>query len=82
MVMRFGILYQTRDLVMRAHPIVAVASAILVGLGVKLTFFSAPVAAVDREATRNVNIDGFQGRAEKLPVQKLHDMTFVFSIEE
>ena len=67
---------------MRAHPIVAIASVILVGLGVKLTFLSAPVASADRGPARNVNMNASPGQVTKLPVQKIHDMTFVFSNED
>jgi hypothetical protein len=67
---------------MRAHPIIAVVSIILIGVGVKLTFFSAPVASAVQDAARNVNIDAFQGKTRNLPVQKIHDMTFVFSNED
>ncbi|MDE5454292.1 hypothetical protein GWE18_15895 [Bradyrhizobium sp. CSA112] len=42
---------------MRAHPVVAVATLILVGVGVKLTFFSAPMAAADVRSTKSASID-------------------------
>jgi hypothetical protein len=67
---------------MRAHPVIVIASVILVGLGVKLTFFSASVASADRGSDRNVSMDASEGQTKNLPVQKIHDMTFVFSNED
>ena len=66
---------------MRAHPVVAVATLILVGVGVKLTFFSAPMAAADVRFTKSASIDvaEIQREIKDLPVENLHDMTFVSS---
>ena len=66
---------------MRAHPVIAVATLILVGVGVKLTFFSAPIAAADVGSTKSVSIDvsAMQHATKSLPAENFHDMTFVFS---
>ncbi|PJG55565.1 hypothetical protein CVM73_08335 [Bradyrhizobium forestalis] len=66
---------------MRAHPVVAVAILILVGVGVKLTFFSAPIAAAGVSSTKTVSIDvsGMHRAIKSLPAENFHDMTFVFS---
>jgi len=66
---------------MRTHPIVAVVTLILVGVGVKLTFFSAPIAAADVDSTKSVSTDvsGMHHAIKSLPEENFHDMTFVFS---
>lgn len=66
---------------MRAYHVIAVVAAILVGLGVKLTFFAAPTAkavSLPVEST-GVDVSQLHRNAENLPAQKIHDMTFVFS---
>lgn len=67
---------------MRVHPVIAITSVILVGLGLKLTFFAAPVASADRGSARNVSMPASEGPTKILPVHKIHDMTFVFSSED
>jgi hypothetical protein len=62
---------------MRSHPIITIVTVILVGFGVKLAFFSAPKAAADLGSTSSVGLSGPQ--TKMLPVEKVHDMTFVFS---
>lgn len=62
---------------MRSHPVIAIATVILIGFGVKLAFFSAPKAAADLGSTGRVGVSVAQ--IKTLPVQKVHDMTFVFS---
>jgi hypothetical protein len=71
---------QQEGTVMRAHPVVAVATLILVG--VKLTFFSTPIAAADVGSTKSVGIDvsGMHHEIKSLPVENFHDMTFVFPV--
>jgi len=66
---------------MRIHPIIAAATFILVGVGVKLFFFSGPIAAADADATRSVSVDlsEMHHKIKNPPVEKIHDMTFVFS---
>ena len=65
---------------MRAHHVIAVATAILVGFGVKLIFFTAPTAEADPLSIKSVRVDVSQlhQNAKNLPVQKLHDMSLVF----
>jgi hypothetical protein len=58
-----------------------VAAVIVAGLGLKLIFFNAPVAEADPLLVHTGAFDpsrSDQNRAN-LPVQKLHDMSFVFS---
>ncbi|QWG16539.1 hypothetical protein KMZ68_16180 [Bradyrhizobium sediminis] len=62
---------------MRSHPVIAIATVILVGFGVKLTFFSAPKAAANLGSAGSVGVSVAQTKI--LPVEKVHDMTFVFS---
>ena len=66
---------------MRTHHAIAGATVILAGLGLKLTFFSAPIAAADVGAVTSVRIDvsAMQRTIGKLPVQTFDDMTVVFS---
>ena len=66
---------------MRTHPAIAVVTIILVGFGLKLTFFSAPIATADVGSTKGVSIDVavMHKNIKNLPVEKFHDMTFVFS---
>ncbi len=64
---------------MRAHHAIVIAAAILVGFGLKLIFFSAPIAKADVKmvsmdiSVMHQNIHG------DLPVANYNDMTFVFS---
>jgi hypothetical protein len=66
---------------MRARHVIAVVTVILVGFGLKLTFFSGPIAAADVGSVKSVsmNISEMHQNIKNLPVEKLHDMTFVFS---
>jgi hypothetical protein len=64
---------------MRSLPVIAIATVILAGFGVKLAFFSAPKAVADLGSTKSVSVDASQAGTKKLPVQKIHDMTFVFA---
>jgi len=66
---------------MRAHHAIAIVAAILVGFGLKLIFFSAPIAEADAGSFKGVsmNISESHQNLKNLPVEKLHDMTFVFS---
>jgi hypothetical protein len=66
---------------MRAHHGIAVVAIILTGLGMKLFFFPAPAAEADTPAA-SVNVLQMHKdhpNMKNLPVQKTHDMTFVFS---
>lgn len=58
-----------------------VVTVTLVGFGLKLTLFPGPIAAADVGPTKRVSLDVSQMRQhfKNLPVEKFHDMTFVFS---
>ena len=64
---------------MRARHIIAVAF-VLVCVVVKLTFFAAPIAEADARSIESESVDVFQMHQiiKSLPVQKFHDMSFVF----
>ena len=66
---------------MRVHPITAAATFILVVVGAKLFFSSGPIAAAGAGSTRSVSaeISEMLHTIKNLPVEKVHDMTFVFS---
>ncbi len=67
---------------MRTHHTIAIAAVILIGLGIKLFFFAAPTAEANIYAAPKVNVLKTQIdrlNTKNLPVQKMHDMTFVFS---
>jgi hypothetical protein len=66
---------------MRVHPITAAATFLLVVVGVKLFFLSGLIAAADVDATRSASVDlsEMHHKLKNLPVEKIHDMTFVFS---
>jgi hypothetical protein len=66
---------------MRAHHAIVVVAAILVGIGVKLIFFTAPTAGADPLFIKSVGVDVPQlhQNARNLLVQKFHDMSLVFS---
>ena len=61
-----------------------VAAVIVAGLGVKLIFFNAPVAEADPLVAHTGAIDASQPNQNRnnLPVQKIDDMSFVFSDAE
>jgi hypothetical protein len=66
---------------MRAHHAIAIVAAILVGFGLTLVFSSAPIAVADARVVKSVTMDisEMQQSIKNLPVEKVHDMTFVFS---
>ncbi len=64
---------------MRARNVFAIVALVLVGFAVKLFFFPAPPA----EAEAYNSLDTSRMHVSKsLPVQKLHDMSFVYSHED
>jgi hypothetical protein len=66
---------------MRAHHvIIAAVAVILIGFGVKLIFFWAPTAEANLLSDKSVSMDisEVQRNTKNPPVQKIHDMTFVF----
>ena len=66
---------------MRVHHAVAIVAVMLIGFGLKLTFFSAPPAEAVVPPVGIVGMDIFQMEQgmKNLPKQKMNDMTFVFS---
>ena len=62
---------------MRLHHAIAVAAAI--GFGVKLFFFPAPIAEADASGVKSSSMNVLQMHSKGLPVQKVSDMSFVFS---
>ena len=66
---------------MRAHHAIAIVAILLIGFGLKLTFFSSPPAEANVPPVEIVGIDVFQmhQNVKNLPEQKMNDMTFVFS---
>ena len=64
--------------IMRLHHAIALAAAVLIGFGVKLIFFPAPAEA-DASGVKSSSMNVLQMHHKGLPVQKMSDMTFVFS---
>jgi hypothetical protein len=66
---------------MRAHHAITIVAAILVGFVLKLIFFSAPIAVADVGSVKSVSMDisEMHQNIKNIPVEKFHDMTFVFS---
>jgi hypothetical protein len=69
---------------MRAHHgIIAAVAVVLVGFGVKLIFFSEPTAEAKLLSVKSVSMDISEihrnTNTKNLPVQNIHDMTFVFA---
>ena len=66
---------------MRANHVIAVVAAILVGAGVKLTFFTAATAETDSLSVKSARVDISQlhQNAKNLPMQRIHDMSVVFA---
>jgi hypothetical protein len=66
---------------MRAHHAIVIVSAILAVCGLRLIFFSAPITVADASLIKRASMDisEMQRTITNLPVEKFHDMTFVFS---
>jgi hypothetical protein len=67
---------------MRAYPvIIAAVSVILIGFGVKLIFFTEPIAEAKVLSVESMSMDisELHRNTNNLPVQKIHDMSFVVS---
>jgi hypothetical protein len=64
---------------MRANHVIAIA-VVLVCVGAKLAFFAAPIAEAESRSIESGHGDVFQiyKNLATLPVQKIHDMSFVF----
>ncbi len=63
---------------MRLHHVIAVAAVLVVGLGAKQFFFPPKAEADIPVASMNVFQIQFD-HGKDLPLQKMHDMSFVFS---
>jgi hypothetical protein len=64
---------------MRARHAIVVVALVLIGVGLKLTFFSAPPAEADVPPVEIMDVFQMQQTIKNLPEQKMNDMTFVFS---
>ena len=65
---------------MRVGLIVAIATVALVGAAAKIVFFSSSIAGANADAVETISLDISKMPVNNdLPVQKFHDMTFVFS---
>jgi hypothetical protein len=64
---------------MRSHRIIAIATVLAVGVGVKLFFFSGPAAEANADAVKSSSMDVFPMHVNaNLSEEKIIDMTFVF----
>jgi len=75
---------RAKEAFMRAHHVIAVVAVLVVGLGAKQFFFPVTEAEADIHAVPSASMDVLQMHNDhpnrnNLPVQKVHDMTFVFS---
>ena len=64
---------------MRARNVTAIVELVLVGFAIKLFFFPAPPA--EAEMRNSLDISRMHV-GKKLPAQKLHDMSLVYSHED
>ena len=69
---------------MRTHHFIAVVVVLLIGLGAKQSFFPPKEAAANIQADPSVSMNVLQMHIDhpnrnKLPLQKMNDMSFVFS---
>jgi len=66
---------------MRMHHAIVTVAAILVVFGLTLIFFSAPITVADASVVGrgSMDISEMQRGITNLPVEKIHDMTFVFA---
>jgi len=68
---------------MRAHRIIFVLAALVIGLGAKQYFYPQTVALADINVGAGINV--LQMELDRpggtLPLQKIHDMTLVFDEE-
>jgi len=70
---------------MRAHHVIAVAAVLVIGLGVKQYFFPPVRAEAEPHAVSSASVNVLQMHrainTKSFPMQKMHDMTFVFDNE-
>ena len=65
---------------MRAHHMLGIVSALLIGFGIKLAFFPVPVATAAFSFTSGPTLDVSRMHENKrLPEQALRDMSFVYA---
>jgi hypothetical protein len=67
---------------MRAHHVIAVVAVILVGIGVKLPFFAAPIAEADSRSIESLSVDipRMHHNIKNIQVEHFHDMPLVFPV--
>jgi hypothetical protein len=73
---------QRKGTIMCAHHVIIAAVAVtLIGFGVKLIFFTDPAAEAKVLSVKSISMDisELHRNTKNLPVQKIHDMSFVFS---
>jgi len=73
----------TAGAIMRAHHVITIIAVILVGVGLKLLFFSAPTAEAVSLPVKSAGVDvsRLQQNAKNLPVEKLHGAPLTFGDE-
>jgi hypothetical protein len=64
---------------MRLHYLISITAIVLIGLGVKVFFLPVPAEAEINELKRSTGMNVLEMHRPGLPVQKMDDMTFVFS---
>jgi hypothetical protein len=68
---------------MRSYCAIAVATILIAGLGVTLSSFPPPIAQGIAHPAISPSSDASQASgASRLPIQKMHDMSVVFSRED
>ena len=71
---------------MRSYHTIAVVAVILIGIGAKLFFFSVPPVEVNVSGVKSASMDILQMERDfagmKKTVQKMNDMTFVYSDDD
>ena len=64
---------------MRRNSIITLLAVVVIGAGLKVALLSTPPAqAVPAFKSKGLDIQQMQQNITNLPVQKIHDMTFVF----
>ena len=64
---------------MRVHHIIAVAAVVALGVGAKFVFFPPMKAEANIKNFPTMNILQMQTGRRNMPLQKIEDMTFVFT---
>jgi predicted acyltransferase len=67
---------------MRARFALTLVAVLLVGVAAKVMLFPQPAEAVPSVSSLSLDIEKMQAGITNLPVQKFHDMTFVFDEQE